>query len=285
MMLNYFSRPGLAFIFIFSCFILLLNTDAKASSLSIKDKSQVKISVDDLPTIDNFANYVRSKESKMNPNLLGAKRSELEKNIILSLKDDPTPFLNDLSVDAINLLLNSESGLLIARRLDNLLVQATQDLSDLCIKELRILKPGKKISKSTILNLEKIKSIEVKRDALAVLVAHIRKPENFNDVFEFMLFSTYRIPNAVSRGLTYPPLVLKQLWPDSMSPYQTSYSQLRGMIIEILQGDPKTVQNEIRRMKLKSTGQVIPAFQPLYQQILKEYEKSQRPRTEEKPHQ
>lgn len=283
MTVNTTLRKGIALFLISASIVSAADSIAKTALPLPKDKSQTKLSIADLPTLDNFADYVRNKESKMNPNLIGAKRSELEKNIILSLKEDPTIFLNDLSVDAVKHLLESERGLLVVRRLDNLLVQATQDLSDLCFKELRYLKRGKKISKATVLNIEKIKAIEVKRDALAVLVAYEKKSENFNDVFEFMLYATYRIPNAVSRGLSYPPAVLSQLWPDSMNPYQTAYSQLRGMIIEILQGDPKTLQNELRRMKLKSTGQVIPAFQPLYQQILKEFERSQKSRPEEVP--
>jgi hypothetical protein len=249
-------------------FILIFSSSGSAQTR--------KFSLADLPTFDNFATYVKNVESSMNPNLLGAKKSEIEKNIILSLKEDPNPFLSDLSIDVIKLTLKEPHGLLTIRRLDNLLVQATQDLAEMAAKE--IVRHPKKLSNLAIQSLEKIKSMEVKRDTLAILVAYERRNENFNEIFEFFLNSTFRIPNSVSRGLVYPKSVLPHLWPGGVSPYQTSLTQLRGIIIEVLQGDPKVLSNEIRRMKIKGAAQIIPAFKPLYEQISKELEKRQKPK-------
>lgn len=214
----------------------------------------------DLPTFDNFSAYIQANEIGAQASTLGTQKSMLEKNIHQSLKEDPDPFLSDLSADAIHLTLKLESGIFILKRVDGVLTLAAQEIADEANLELSKNKeaPVPAKVKSAV---KKILAIEAKRNELAASVVKLKNDYNFNPIFEFMIQANFRKPNRLSQGLLWPPNIQNLMW-GRKNPNQAAFQALKSLTFEVLTADQKNPLVQVRRLKINSTAQMVPFFKP-----------------------
>jgi hypothetical protein len=215
----------------------------------------------DLPTFDNFSAFILANEANGNKSTaLGTHKSQLEKSIHSSLKEDPEPFLSDLSAEAVGLTLKLSNGIYVIQRVDGVLTLAAQEIAEEVNNSLSKLKDAPVPAKAKT-EIKKILAIEAKRNELALTVAKLKNDYNFNSIFEYMIQANFRKPNRLSQGLPWPPKVQALMW-GRKNPHLAAFQTLKALTFDVITADQTNPLVQVRRLKINSTAQMVPFFKP-----------------------
>jgi len=213
----------------------------------------------DLPTLENFATFVRTQTNEASLSQIKMIKSNLEKRIVFSMIENSNSFLNQLTRPAVLHLLKEEDGIAILQRVDSLMTTAAQELGEKANHELQT---NSFQSQTTALNrISHIRVIEKKRDDLAAMVAGKRSDANFNAVFDYMIQSHFRRADGLNQGSVLPKDVKLHLYGRN-NPNQTAFQTLKKMTLEVLTANTKGPLQNIRQLKITGTAELIPPFKP-----------------------